>query len=69
MLDDDEIRFHVGVRVDVPGEEEFSLFFDWEDEDVIIRCSRVLSEGEGQRLENLATNFVGNIAEVIFKVQ
>jgi hypothetical protein len=63
-------KFHVAVRV-VTSMEECRLWFDLSgaDQNVIIRCNRDLSEGEGQRLENLVANFIDRIADVILKVQ
>jgi hypothetical protein len=74
MLDTvNEVHFLVTVRVTAPGQEEFTLTFAFSgsgpDQDVMIRCSRDLSDSDGERLENLVTNFVGDIADVIFKVQ
>jgi hypothetical protein len=66
-----DIRFRVKVKAAVPYRDEFHLTFDFSDETkpVTIWCSRDLSGVDTQRLENLATNFVGNIAEVVFRVQ
>ena len=68
----DEVKFHVEVKVLAAGSENFQLSFEFGEDPnqgVAVRCSRNLSETDAQRLENLATNFVGNIADIIVKLQ
>jgi hypothetical protein len=70
MSENDAISFHVGVRVVAGCRAEFRLWFDFrDDQGVNMRCNRDLSKDEGRRLENLVTNFIGNITDVIFRVQ
>jgi len=72
LRDGGDVRFHIDVRVSVVDRPDYRLSFDFTGEsgsDVLIRSSRPTSEADDQRLEKLATDFVGNIAEVIFKVQ
>jgi hypothetical protein len=67
-----QVRFRVDVRVALDDGEDFRLSFDFTDdadEGVGVRCSRDLSGDDAQRLEKLATDFVGNIAAIIFKMQ
>jgi hypothetical protein len=67
----DDVKFEVAVRVQVAGQDDFNIIFKFTDasEPVYIRSSRELIGEQGRRLQNLATNFVGNIAEIIFNVQ
>jgi hypothetical protein len=66
-----DVRFQVGVKVTGYTAEDFLLTFDFSGDpgDVEVWCNHDLSGLDGQQLENLATNFVGNIAKVIFNVQ
>jgi hypothetical protein len=67
----DGVKFQVMVNVQVTGQDDFNITFNFTDESepVYIRSSRTLVGDQGKRLENLATNFVGHIAEIIFNVQ
>ena len=72
VMPGDEVKFHVEVKVLAAGSENFRLSFDFGEDPnqgVAVRCSRNLSETDAQRLENLATNFVANIADIIVKLQ
>jgi hypothetical protein len=67
----DDVKFEVRVKVQVAGQDDFRINFNFTDESqpVYIRSNRTLIGDQSQRLENLATNFVGKIAEIIFNVQ
>jgi hypothetical protein len=67
ILSEDEVEFLVLVKTDFAG-QEISLQFEFgEGQRMNIRHLRVkLSETQAQRLGNLTTNYVGNVAEVLF---
>ena len=67
ILSKDEIEFLVLVKTAFAG-QEISLQFEFgEGRRMNIRHLGVkLSETQAQRLGNLTTNYVGNVAEVLF---
>jgi hypothetical protein len=65
--DGNDVRFHIEVRV-ITAEENGFLTFDFSgpEQPLLIRSELDLSGVETQRPENLATNFVGNIAKPLW---
>jgi hypothetical protein len=69
---DGDVRFQVYVKVETEGNEDFKAAFEFSgepEEGVLLRCDRDLSETDEHRLENLAVQFVANVAEIVFEVQ
>ena len=70
MAQQDEVKFTVHVKAAI-ADHEVGLRFEFgEGPRVHIRYCGVgeLSETQAQRLEKLTTNYVGNLAEVLFNV-
>ena len=69
---DDDVTFTVVVEAVLPDRKTVVLRFNFKGEGpkVDIRYSGIgeLSESQSQRLGNLTTNYVGNVAEILFHV-
>jgi hypothetical protein len=69
---DEDVNFHVDVTVSIPGRaDDYKLSFDAVLSIEITGAPIVdeLSEADGERLSKIGTDFLENIAAVIFEVR